>query len=423
MIRDPAEAAPLARHAPFLVFWAARVLAGMGLQVAAAAVGWHVYDLTHDAMALGLVGLAQFVPMMLLTLPAGQAADRFDRRIVVAVSQALAGLAALVLMLGSFEGWLTTGWIYAAVIVIGAARAFLNPAMAALLPGLVTTAQFPRASALASSANQAATIVGPAAGGLLFGFGAAVPYALTAFCFLTAALLVLTIRPLRRLESLRGAGLAELFGGIAFIRRQRIVLGSISLDLFAVLLGGATALLPIYADQVLHAGALGLGLLRSAPAVGAIAMASWLSFRPLRARVGRTMFAAVIAFGVATVVFGLSRDLPLSLLALVAMGAADNVSVVVRSSLVQLATPEALRGRVSAVNYLFVGTSNQLGEFESGVLAALMGAVPAVVLGGIGTIAVALLWMRLFPGLARLESFAEAARLGGNAPAGRDGPT
>ncbi|SNB75198.1 Transmembrane secretion effector [Arboricoccus pini] len=419
MIDDTAgEGPPLAGHVPFLLFWVARVLAGMGLQIVAAAVGWHVYDLTHSAMALGLVGLAQFAPMVLLTLPAGQAADRFDRRYVVAVSQTCAGLAALVLTLGSLEGWLTTGWIYAAVMVVGGARAFLNPAMAALLPGLVTTEQFPRASALSSSANQAATIAGPAAGGVLFAFGAGVPYALTAFCFLTAALLMLAIRPLRRLEGVKGARLADLFGGIAFIRRQKIVLGSISLDLFAVLLGGATALLPIYADQVLHAGVLGLGFLRAAPAVGAIAMATCLGFRPLRARVGRTMFAAVIAFGLATIVFGLSRDLVLSLVALMVMGAADNVSVVVRSSLVQLATPEALRGRVSAVNFLFVGTSNQLGEFESGLLADLIGAVPAVVLGGIGTIAVALFWIRLFPGLARLESFAEAARLGDSQPIG-----
>lgn len=398
---------PLIRQRSFCLYWLARVLSALGLQIAAAAVGWHLYDLTGSAMALGILGLVQFLPMIVLTLPAGHVADRFDRRRVVAASQAFAGAAGLLLIAGSLGDWLTPGWIYLAVAIIGSARAFLFPALAALLPGLVAPAQFPRATALTSSANQAATIIGPAMGGVLFGLGPEVPYALTAACFLGTLSIVLFL-PRAGTPGGRGTSVSALFDGIAFIRRQPVVLGSIALDMFAVLLGGATALLPIYADRVLQAGPVGLGLLRAAPAVGALSMATFLAARPMQRRVGQRMLLAVATFGLATVIFGLSTNLVLSLACLVVLGAADNVSVVVRSSLVQLATPDALRGRVSAVNYLFIGTSNQLGEFESGLLASFIGVVPAVVAGGLGTIAIALLWLKLFPQLARLNRFSDA---------------
>jgi MFS family permease len=380
------------------------MLSTVSFQLQGVAVGWQIYALTHSALDLGLVGLVQFLPMLALTLVVGSVADRYDRRRIVALCQLTGALATGFLMLGSLGHWLTPAAIYGAVAVIGGLRAFEMPSMQALLPRLVPIPIFPRAVALSASALQVATILGPAAGGLLYALGPAVPYGLAALFWLCAcaasSLIWMEFSPSRRTP----LTLASLFSGFAFIRRSPVILGSISLDLFAVLLGGATALLPLFARDILHTGPWGLGLLRAAPAVGALGVSVVLAHRPLRRGVGRTMFRAVILFGLATIVFALSRWLWLSVLTMVVLGAADVISVVIRSSLVQIGTPDEMRGRVSAVNSLFIGTSNQLGEFESGVTAALFGAVPAVVLGGLGTILVALLWMRLFPALRQADT-------------------
>jgi MFS family permease len=399
-------------HGAFRLFWSARVLSTMAFQLQAVAVGWQIYALTHSTLALGLVGLVQFLPMLALTLLVGHVADRYDRRRIATICQLVGGSATSLLAIGSFGGWLTPPLIFAAVAVIGAGRAFEMPTMQALLPSLVPAALFPRAAAYSASAIQTATIIGPALGGLIYILGPEAPYATAACLSLSASFLSSRIRMERSPPRREPVSLTSLFSGFAFIRSHPIVLGSISLDLFAVFLGGATALLPVYARDILHTGPWGLGLLRSGPAIGALGMSVLLAHRPLRQRVGTTMFKAVIVFGLATIVFALSRSLWLSTLAMIALGAADVISVVIRSSFVQLSTPDQMRGRVSAVNAMFIGTSNQLGEFESGVTAALFGTVPAVILGGAGTILVALLWMRLFPDLRKadtLESVASAA--------------
>lgn len=407
MPSDPAPTA-LFSHPGFRRFWVARVAAGAGSQIQAVAVGWQVYELTGSKLMLGLVGLAQFLPMLVLTLPAGHAADRLDRRRLAALCQGFAAAATLLLALASARGWITAGAIYGVVALIGAARVFEAPALTSLLPALVPPADFPRAAALSTSAGQTAFILGPALGGLLYAAGPAAAYAAAGLGFGVAAWCTAGIRIERAAPRREPASLRSMFSGIAFIRSRPVILGAISLDLFAVLLGGATALLPVYARDILHVGPWGLGLLRSAPAIGALALSVILTRHPLRRRVGRTMFAAVIAFGLGTIVFGVSASLPVSVAALLAMGAADVISMVVRQSLVQLRTPDEMRGRVNAVNGLFIGTSNQLGEFESGVTADLFGTVPAVLLGGAGTVVVALLWMRLFPELRRMDRF-EAA--------------
>jgi MFS family permease len=403
----------LRRHRPFRLFWAMRVASTIAYQMLAVAIGWQVYDLTGSALALGLVGLVQFVPGFALALVAGHLADGYDRRRIVRACQTVEALAAAALAAGSVAGTLTALAIFAAVFVIGAARAVEQPALHALMPQLVPAPLIPRAAAGSSSANQTAIVLGPALGGLAYGFGAGTVYALATAVFVTASVLAAQIDielPPPKRERL---SLASLFLGIAFIRERPAVLGAISLDLFAMLLGGATALLPIYARDILVTGPWGLGLLRSAPALGALSAALFLARHPLRGKVGSIMFAAVIAFGFATVVFALSTSFFLSMAALAVLGASDAVSVVIRFSLVQIETPDALRGRVSAVNSMFIGASNTLGEFESGLTAAWFGTVPAVILGGIGTILVALLWMRLFPALLRtdrLEARNEAPR-------------
>ncbi len=374
----------------------------MAYQMQSVAVGWQIYALTHRALSLGLVGLAQFLPMVLLIFVAGHAADRFERRRIAAICQLVEMLGACGLAAASILHALTPALIYVAVALLGAARAFEAPCMQAMLPSLVPPTLFSRAAALFSSVFQSVTIIGPSLGGLLYGLGAPVPYAACA-CLFAAAAICASLIPRRTPPPREPVSLAAVFGGIAFIRSRPDILGAISLDLFAVLLGGATALLPVYARDILHAGPFALGLLRAAPAIGALALSLILARHPIAGRAGPMMFAAVALFGLATIVFGLSRSLPLSIAALAVLGAADVVSVVVRSSLVQLRTPDAMRGRVSAVNMLFIGTSNQFGEFESGTLAALIGAVPAVVLGGVGTLVVTLLWMRLFPTLRRLD--------------------
>ena len=376
----------------------------MAFHIQGVAVGWQIYALTGSPFYLGLVGLAQFLPMFLLTLAVGHVADRYDRRRVARLCQVLEGLAAGALALGSFRGWQSKESILAIVFIIGAARAFEGPTMQALVPGLVPAPLIPRAAAGTASASQTATILGPALGGLLYAVGPTGAYGTASILFLVASSFVALIRieptPLKR----EPVSLQSLFAGIAFVRSRPAILGAISLDLFAVLFGGATALLPVYARDILLTGPWGLGLLRSAPAVGALTMSVVLAHYPLRRRVGRIMFGAVLTFGVATIVFAVSTSFVLSLCALVCLGAADVISVVIRISLVQIETPDEMRGRVSAVNSMFIGTSNQLGEFESGLTAALLGVVPAVLMGGVGTIIVAIIWTRLFPQLVRIDS-------------------
>ena len=397
-------ASALLRHQPFTLFWTARVSSIVAFQAQAVAVGWQIYAITGSAFYLGLVGLVQFLPMFFLTLVVGYVSDRFDRRSVAWFCQITEGLAALMLAAGSFGGWLNAEVILVVTFVLGSARAFEGPSMQALMPGLVPRELFPPAAAWTASATQMAAICGPALGGLLYAADATIAYAAAGLLFFVAGLLVFLI-PHRRIPAGgEPTTTRSLFAGIAFIRSHPVVLGAISLDLFAVLLGGATALLPIYARDILATGPWGLGLLRSAPAVGALAMSLFLVRHPLKRRVGRTMFIAVAAFGLATIMFAVSVSFPFSLAMLVLLGAADVVSVVIRMSLVQLGTPDQMRGRVSAVNSLFIGTSNQLGEFESGLTAAWFGTVPATLIGGIGTLVVAILWIRLFPELARKDA-------------------
>jgi MFS family permease len=397
------EVPQILRHRPFVLFWTSRVLSTLCMQMLAVAVGWQLYALTGRALDLGLVGLVQFIPVLVLTLPAGQLADRGDRRLVVACCQGIVAVLAAVLAFGTLRGWLGRETIFLLIGLIGCARAVEAPNMASLLPGLVPRALFPRAAAWSASATQTAQILGPALGGLLYALGPQAAYGTAAMLLLVGCAAAAAIRAPRRIPGAERPGLAGLLSGFRFVLRHRLVLGAISLDLFAVLLGGAVALMPIFARDILGTGPAGLGMLRAAPAVGALATSVWLANRPLRAPVGPRMFAALGAFGLATVVFALSANLALSCLALAVVGAADVVSVVVRSSLVQLRTPDEMRGRVSAVNSLFVGASNQLGDFRAGSVAALLGAVPAAVLGGVGTLIVAALFMRLFPELRRLE--------------------
>ncbi|CAN7168218.1 MFS transporter [Caballeronia sp. LjRoot29] len=392
------------RHRPFALFWSARVMSSVAFQMMSVAIGWQIYSITHSAFALGLVGLSQFLPMFLLTLVVGHVADRYDRRTIAFVCQAIQGVAALTLCIATWRGVTSQELIYVIAAIAGSARAFESPSMAALLPNLIPRSQLQYATAWSTSANQTAQILGPAMGGLLYGLGALTVYGAVAVAFIGAAAVLSSIKIEQVVRMRTPLTFESLFSGIAFIRRKPVILGALSLDLFAVLLGGATALLPVFAHDILHAGPWALGVLRAAPAVGALTGSIYLAHFPLRQRAGTALFGGVIAFGIATIVFGLSRNLYVSLIALAALGASDVISVVVRMSLVQLQTPDDMRGRVGAINSLFIGTSNQLGEFESGMTAGLFGAVPAVLIGGVGTIAVALLWMRLFPGLRATRS-------------------
>jgi len=371
------------------------------------AVGWQLYELTGSALDLGLVGLVQFVPMVLLTLVVGQVADRCDRRLVVIVCEVVKAAAVAALALGSIAGWQSRASIFTLVGVLGAAQAFENPAMTALVPEVVSRPLITKAMAWIISAGQTAQIVGPALGGFLYAFGPGAAYFTAGAMFILAGAGAAAIRIERTVRPREPITLETVFSGVAFIKSRRVLLGTMSLDLFAVLLGGATALLPVFARDILHAGPVGLGLLRSAPAAGALATSVLLAHYPLERRIGSTLFRSVIVFGVATVAFGLSTNFILSIVALTVLGAADVVSMVIRVSLAQIRTPDAMRGRVSAVHSLFTGTSNQLGAFESGLAAALLGAVPAVLLGGLGTVAVAGLWMFIFPELRRLGRFEE----------------
>ena len=394
----------------FWFFLWTRLAGNSANQMLLVALGWQMYDLTGSAWDLGLVGLMQFVPALVLTIPAGQLVDRVDRRGVLAASLAMQGLAAAILAAGSWGGWVQRELIFGLCIVLGSARALQAPAQQALVPSLVTTDQLPRALALSTAMLKISTIAGPALGGFLYVFG---PVAAYGTCLALGILSLVFIGNVQRAAPRKAkepVTLRSLFAGIAYIRHHRVVLGAISLDLFAVVLGGATALLPMFARDVLHTGPWGLGMLRAAPAAGGLLMAAILARRPLERRIGRWMFASVATYGVAILVFAASRDFVLSLLALAVSGAGDMVSVVIRQSLVQLETPDEMRGRVSAVNGTFIQASNQLGEFRAGALAEWLGPIGSVVLGAAGTLLVVVLWMPMFPSLARRDRFTIAAR-------------
>ncbi|EKT4457795.1 MULTISPECIES: MFS transporter [Pseudomonas] len=393
----------LRHHRPFLAFWLARVFTASGFQMLTVAIGWHLYQLTGNVLDLGLVGLIEFAPRVLFMLHTGHVADRYDRRKVAALCQSLQGLIALALAVGSATDNVTRELIFALAFLLGASRSFEMPATQALLPNVVPAGLFPRAVAASASATQSATIVAPAVGGFLYAFGSMWVYGPTAALYAIACVLTLSLQARGQVAQRGRASIESLLAGIRFIRSRPDILGAISLDLFAVLLGGATALLPVFAKDILLTGPMGLGLLRSAPAVGALLMSLWLARFPFQRNVGRTMFTAVGVFGVATIAFGLSTSFWFSLAVLVVLGAADMISMVIRSSFVQLETPDEMRGRVSAVNGLFIGASNQLGEFESGVTAHWFGTVPAVVLGGVGTLVVTGVWIKLFPTLAKRD--------------------
>ena len=387
----------------FLLYLGARCFSEYSYQIATVAVGWQIYELTGSAFQLGMVGLVQFIPSALLVFAAGHAADRYDRKRVTQICQVADGLTAAFLAWGTFGEWLTAPDIFAALTVLGITAAFEGPAGSALLPGVVPNGVLQKATAISSGAFQTAAISGPAIGGLAYAITPGAPYVLMAAFSLLAGMLSGGIKLQATLTPKEPPTFDDLFAGVSFVRHNPAILGTISLDLVAVLLGGATALLPIYAHDILQTGPWGLGVLRAAPAVGALLMTAALARHAINSRVGLRMFQAVIVFGVATMVFALSHLIWLSVLALAIMGAADSVSVVIRTSLVQLATPDAMRGRVGAVNFLFINASNQLGQFESGITAALLGAMPAALLGGAGTVAVALLWMKLFPSLRNVE--------------------
>ncbi len=399
----------LTGHRSFVLFWCARTFTNGAFLTQGVAVGWQIYELTNNPLDLGLVGLVQFFPLIAMSIIAGQVLDLFDRRVIAGVCQIGKALAAFLLAVGTAQGWLGREAMFAILFLSGTARAFEIPTMHALLPGIVPVTLLPRAIAASATAQQTAVICGPSIGGLMYAFGPTAVYATCTLVFVAASALIGLIQVAPRREERKPVTLATVFAGFRYIRHQPIVLGAISLDLFAVLLGGVTALLPIYARDILEAGPWALGLLRSAPAVGALATAIVLAHHSIAGHAGRIMFVAVGMFGLATLIFGLSTSIVLSFLALVIYGASDAVSVVIRQSLVQLRTPHDMLGRVMAVNAMCTGSSGTLGEFRAGAVAAWLGAVPAVLMGGFGTIVVMLIWMWAFPQLRRVGKLAPEA--------------
>jgi len=392
------------RHTSFKKYWAARFLSAFAVQIVSVAVGWQIYDQTRDAFNLGMVGLVQFLPALLLVLFTGAAADRFGRRLVMGLSLILeAGVTAFLLLLTLFSDF-EPMIVFAALLVFGIARAFLGPSSASLVVNLVPTEDFANAVSWNSSAWQVATIVGPVAGGLLYGISHVAAYGVATVFLVAGSVLIFSIPKPKQHTTMEERSLTSMLAGFRYIWKEKIVLGAISLDLFAVLLGGTVALLPIYARDILDLGPWGLGLLRSAPGIGAVMTAVWLAGHPIRDHAGRVMFFFVGMFGLFNIIFGLSTIVWLSIVALALAGAADMISVYIRETLMQLWTPDHVRGRVNAVNMVFVGASNELGEFRAGLMAAAIGAVPAVVIGGIGSIAVAAAWAAMFPQLRKARN-------------------
>jgi len=408
---DTASDTTIYRRRDFWSFVSARFVGTVAMQVQSVAIGWQIYDIERTPFALGLVGLCQFAPMFLLTLPAGEITDRYNQRRVFASALTMQGICAALFMFFSLTMPHNALPYYGVLVLFGCARGFSGPAGSSLLPFLVPQEKLARSIALNSSGFTVAVIAGPALGGLLFLVGPIATYGLCMAGFLLAAVLIVTLGGRRAEHTATGASrLERVIEGVRFVRDRPIVLGAVSLDLFAVLLGGAVALLPVYARDILHTGPEGLGILRSAPAVGAALTAFALARKPIDKHAGAIMFACVAIFGAATIVFGLSTNFFISLVALFVTGASDMVSVFVRTALINFATPDAMRGRVGAVNMLFIGASNELGEFESGFTAALFGTVPAVVIGGLGTLGVVALWMKLFPPLRTVDRLSDAGR-------------
>jgi MFS family permease len=409
---DRVSAMSLWHEPAFVRFWFASICTSFAFQMLSVAVALQIYHITKQESAsvelgaahLGLVGFVQFVPSVLLALVAGHVADQFERRRILQITLSVQWITVALLAFFTMTGQVNQIGILSAVFVISVAKTFEFPTMQSMLPSIVSRDILPRAFAMKASANQSAMIMGPAMGGFLYAAGAQVVYIIAAVLFFIASVLMMLMPRLQKEIRREPMSLATMFAGMKFIRERPVVLGVLSLDLFAVLLGGAVALLPIFADKILHVGEWGTGMLRASPAVGALLMSFWLARTNLKRRVGMVMFTTVAGFGVSMIVFGLSTNLWLSMVALFASGAFDMVSMVIRNALVQLDTPDAMRGRVSAVNSIFINTSNQLGEFESGMVAAWLGAVPATVIGGIGTLVVVGLWMWMFPTLRRRES-------------------
>ena len=393
-------------HRSFVIYWCVRVFTNGAFMMQAVAVGWQIYDLTGSALDLGLVGFVQFLPFVLLAVVVGPTIDRYDRRAILRICQIVKALAALTLAAGTIGGWLTRDAFLTILFLTGIARTFEIPTLHALVPGLVPPQLLPRAIAAASTATQTAVICGPAIGGLIYVFGAVTVYVICSAIFLAASVLISLVELRLPPVAKRPFTLQTVFAGFAYVKSRPILLGAMSLDLFAVLLGGVTALLPIFAKDVLQTGPWGLGLLRSAPAVGALTMSVWLAHHALERRVGTILLAVTGVFGLSILVFSLSTSLVLSLAALAIYGATDAISVVIRHSLVQTRTPNDMLGRVMAINSMFTGTSGTLGEFRAGVVAAMFGAVASVMIGGFGAIAVAGLWLLLFPQLARVDTIA-----------------
>jgi len=392
------------RHTAWANYFAGRFLSSLALEIITVSVGWQIYDITRDPLDLGLIGLIQFMPALVLILVTGSVADRYGRRTIILISELVMALGALGILFLTARGLTSVLPIFAIILILGIARAFLAPAAQALAPNLVPARDLPNSVAWNSTSWQVASVFGPVAGGLLYGIGPLVPYLIGLLILLISAAFIYRVpRPPRRISH-EPQSWDSLMAGFRYIRKEPIVLGAISLDLFAVLLGGAVALMPVFARDILELGTTGLGLLRASPGVGAIFMAIYLASKPVRKFVGVKMFVSVGLFGIATVAFGFSTNLPLSLLALTCIGAFDTVSVYVRQSLVQLWTPDELLGRVSAVNSVFVGASNELGDFRAGAMAALLGPVFAVTFGGFAAVGIATTWAYVFPELRKIQS-------------------
>jgi MFS family permease len=395
---------PLFQHPNFVHYWIGQIASSFAFQMLSVGIGWQMYDLTNSPMALGLVGLCQFLPQLLLTLVVGLVADRYNRRLICVCTRLAMAMTVGILAYGNITSTISANMIYTCAVFLGTARAFEMPANQAILPNLIPSELLSRAMSAIASAREISVIAGPALGGLIYLLGPSTLYLSSLSCFLISCVIMFFLSYNFSVKSKSPINMGHLLGGLTFIRGNKVILGSVSLDMFAVLLGGATALLPIVAKDILHTGPWGLGLLRCAPALGALLMSIYLARHPLTHSVGKIMFAAVAIFGVATILFGLSDSLILSMFALILLGSSDMISVVIRSTLVQLETPDEMRGRVSAANSVFIGSSNQLGEFESGVTAAWFGVIPAIVIGGIGTIAIVGVWMCLFPDLLKRKT-------------------
>lgn len=408
MNATPVLSSRLLDQRQFVRFWFARLTSTLGYHMMAVAIGWKIYATTGDAFDLGLVGLIQFIPAVVFTLLIGDLADRYDRRTIVRGAQVVFGCAAALLIVVFLDPTPNVNLLFAAVFLIGTARAFELPTSQSLVPAVVPAALLPRATAAWASANQTAVICGPAAGGLIYAVQPVLVPAIALALFGVAIVLVTLLRIERKPPRRERPTISSVLAGFSYVRHRPRLFGVITLDLFVALLGGVTALLPIYAKDILDAGPIGLGLLRSAPAIGALTTTILLSHFPVERHIGLKMFAVVALYGAATMLFAVSTWLPLSMVALAILGAADSVSVVIRFSLVQIETPDEMRGRVSAINYLFVNTSNTLGEFESGLLAAWFGAMPSALIGGLGSLLVAGIWMMIFPDLRRVDRFEPA---------------